>query len=305
MTDDLVSVITPARNERFLVNTVKDLLAKARGPIEIIAVLDGYWPQERLPDDSRVRVLHFGTAQGMRPAINAAVQIARGQYLLKCDAHTMWAEGYDLQLKADYAEDNWILIPRRCALDPENWTIDQSNPKYPIDYHYLSEPFHKYGDSVPGLHGTAWTQRRKARQAITLDEEMASQGSGWFMARAHWDRLGALDSAAYGCFWFENQELSLKTWMMGGAQMVTKRTWYAHLYKGARYGRGYSTRDMGHEAANAYNSWFWLTDQPFKGRTRTMRWLIERFAPVPTWTDLEGIFKRAHEELRNPYQVAA
>jgi glycosyltransferase involved in cell wall biosynthesis len=300
----MLSIIIPSRNERFLVTTVRDVLAKARGDVEVIVVLDGYW-EHHLPEDPRLKILHHGEPQGMRAAINAAAAMSRGQYLLKADAHTMWDEGFDLKLIADYHEDNWILIPRRYALDPEQWAIDEQNKKYPIDYHYLSEPFAKYGDSVPGLHGTAWTARREDRKHIEIDEELASQGSAWFVSRKCWDWLGPQDASLYGNFWFENQEMSLKAWMRGGAQMVTKRTWYAHLYKGRRYGRGYSTAGMGHESATAFTAWFWLTDQPLTGRTRTMRQLLERFAPVPTWTDIDAILDRARRELTNPYQVAA
>lgn len=300
-----VSAIIPSRNERFLEPTVRDLLAKARGDLEIIVVLDGYWPDPPLPDDPRLKILHRGTALGMRPAINAAVQMATGEYLLKADAHTMWDEGFDLKLKADYHESNWILIPRRYALEPEKWEIDPSNGKYPIDYHRLVEPFHAYGDSTPGLHGTYWSERKHARKDIALDDEMSSQGSAWFMARAHWERLGPTDIAKYGNFWHEIQELGLKTWLSGGAMKVTKRTWYAHLYKGQRYGRGYSTRGMGHEAGTAFCTWFWMTDQPFPGKCRTMRWFVEQFMPVPTWDDLDAIFWRARKELTDPYAVAA
>ncbi len=300
----MVSVVIPSRNERFLVPTVRDLLAKAGGEIEIIAVLDGYW-ELNLPADKRVRVLHFGEARGMRPAINAAVELAKGDYILKSDGHTLWDQDFDLKLKADYHEDNWILIPRRYALDPEKWAIDPTNKKYPVDYHYLSSPFDKFGDSVPGLHGTAWTARREARKDITIDKELASQGSAYFVSRKCWDWLGSLDQSLYGSFWLENLELSMKCWMRGGAQMVTKNTFFCHLYKGKRYGRGYSTSGMGHEDAIKYSSWFWMTDQPLSGRVRTLRSLIEEFSPVPTWPDLDGLFARAHRELKNPYAVAA
>ena len=301
-----VSVLVPARNEPFLGATVRDLLSKAAGDVEVIVALDGYWPDPPLPNDPRVKVLHHGSAQGMRPCINRAAALATGDYLLKADAHTLWAEGYDAVLAADYHEDNWILIPRRYALDPEAWAIDTSNKKYPIDYHYLAEPFHAYGDSTAGLHGTAWTPRREARKDITIDLEMASQGSAWFVSRRCWNWIGGLNKALYGSFWFENLEMSMNVWMRGGAQMVTKNTWYAHLYKGKRYGRGYSTAGMGHEDAIRYSSWFWMTDQPLQGRTRTMRDLVKLFAPVPTWPeDLDAIFRRAHDELRNPYAVAA
>lgn len=302
-----VSVLIPSRNEPFLQATVKDVLAKARGALEVIVVLDGYWPQPALPDDPRLIILHFGEAHGMRAGINAAVSASTGTYLLKLDAHVMLDDGFDEALKADYHEDNWILVPRRYALDPDTWAREvRTDNKYPIDAHYLCEPFERHGDSTPGLHGTAWRERRDTLINEPLIEEMSSQGSCWFMSRAHWNRLGELDAATFGSFWHEFQELGLKTWLSDGRVMVTKRTTYAHLFKGARHGRGYSTRGMGHETGTAFCSWFFMTDQPFAGRARSMRWLLERFWPVPTWPeDLDAVFARARRELRNPYQGAA
>src|SRR3989337_2508804 len=102
MTIGLTSIIIPARNEIFLYKTIQDILAKARGPIEVIPVLDGYWcPADELISDKRVTYLQFGTSHGMREAINAAARKATGEYLLKCDAHVMFEEGFDVKLVAD------------------------------------------------------------------------------------------------------------------------------------------------------------------------------------------------------------
>src|SRR3990167_6732652 len=117
----MVSVIVPSRNEKYLYKTIQDLMAKAKGSIQIIAVLDGYWPNiEEIINGPKVIYLHFSKTRGMRNAINSAVAIAQGDYILKCDAHCMFDEGYDVKLQAD-CEDNWIVIPRRYALDPEKW----------------------------------------------------------------------------------------------------------------------------------------------------------------------------------------
>lgn len=293
MTAGRVSILIPARNERFLVPTVRDVLAKAAGDLEVVVVLDGYWPDPPLPADPRIKILHFGDARGMRPALNAASQIATGEFFMKLDAHCMVAEGFDAQLKADYLESNWMLIPRRYALDPEAWRWDTSNGKYPVDYHYLSYPFERPGDPDCGMHGTVWTARREARKDVLLDEEMSSQGSCWFMARRHWDWLGPMEIERYGNFIQEMQELGLKTWLGGGALMVTKRTWYAHLYKGRKYGRGYTMGGTNHQKGAAFCVDYWMHDR-WPARVHDLRWLIERFAPVPTWpADLDAVFRKA------------
>ena len=42
-----VSLLIPARNERFLSRTVQDVCEKARGDVEVLVVLDGAWPIRR------------------------------------------------------------------------------------------------------------------------------------------------------------------------------------------------------------------------------------------------------------------
>ena len=72
---DKTSIAIPSRNEQFLTPTIKDLLAKARGDIEIIVALEGYWPDEMV-DDPRVHYIHSERPRGMRGAINACAAVA-------------------------------------------------------------------------------------------------------------------------------------------------------------------------------------------------------------------------------------
>src|SRR3990172_6222175 len=106
-----LSIIIPSRNEKFLPQTIGSLIANATGEIEIFAILDGYWPSPPLKEYPNLITIHRSTPKGMRAGINAAAAIARGKYLLKCDAHCLFAEGFDEVLKSD-CEDNWIVIPR-------------------------------------------------------------------------------------------------------------------------------------------------------------------------------------------------
>lgn len=304
-----VSVIIPSRVdrlpeeletpplERFAIKTIGDVLAKAAGDVEVVVVFDGYWPRPDLytvlglpNNDPRIIVCHNDPHEGMRLAINGAVEMATGEYLMKVDDHCLLAEGFDEVLKADYHEHNWVLVPRRYALDPEAWGLDSSNPKYPVDYHYLSYPYERLDDPKCGLHGDPWRQRRDARKDVLLDEEMSSQGSCWFMHRSHWGRIGPMDYDNYGTFINEFQEVGLKTWLGGGAVMVTKRTFYAHLYKGKKWGRGYSMRDVNHQAGACYAIDYWMHND-WSERVHDLSWLIERFWPVPTWpTKPDGSF---------------
>ncbi len=316
----LTSIILPSRNEQFLAKTVADVLAKASGHIEVIAVLDGCWADPVLPEDDRVRIIHHGTAQGMRPSINEAARIASGEYLMKLDAHCMVAEGFDEVLRRDYQERNWVLVPRRYALDPEAWRIDEGaghKGKYPIDAHYLSYPYERPGDTSCGMHGTPWQARSEKRRDVPIDDEMSSQGSCWFMHQEQWARIGELDIERYGNFIQEFQEIGNKTWLGGGAVKVTKNTWYAHLHKGTRYGRGYTLDGTNHARGRDFCTDYWMNDRwqeengpawiaaqhqlAASGQARNLRWLVEKFWPVPGWpADLDYVF--SPDGLRTNWQ---
>jgi glycosyltransferase involved in cell wall biosynthesis len=286
-----VSVIIPARNELYLKQTVCDLLAKATGEIEVIVILDGYWPIEALPDDPRLIIVHR-ERRGMRASINAGIAVSKGEYIMKIDAHCLIAEGYDETLKADCDKD-WIVIPRRYALDAETWSVRRHRAF--VDYEYLSWPYRakmKGKSNELGLHGWTWDERIISRINRLIDETMTFQGSCWFMPKEFFQRrIVQMDETGYGSFIGEAQELGLKAWLGGGQVMVNKKTWYAHLWKGEPYRNAYkevigqtysrvgrSERDNG----NRFSIDHWLNDR-WEGRIHDFEWLIKRFAPIPSW----------------------
>jgi len=295
MVKSRVSVVIPARNEIYLGKTVDDLLAKARGDIQIIAVLDGYWPEPPLTQDKRVIQLHRGRSHGMRPGINAAVQIADGEFILKADGHTMWGEGFDEILKAD-CDDDWVVVPRRMSLDPVNW-CKLENGKSPVDYHYLSNPFERPGDPTCGLHGTWWPQRARERKDIVIDDEMSSQGSSYFMKRAFWDRIiGPLDDVHFTTFVSEFQEIGNRCWLSGGSVKINKKTSMLHWHKGTS-GRGYSISKREQSSGSDFSTRYWMLDE-WSERKRDLIWLIRHFWPVPGWgSDPEAVFAHARKTL--------
>ena len=291
-----VSIILPSRNEQYLVPTVKDLLAKATGDIEVIPVLEGYWPDPPLPDDPRVKVVHRGQPTGMRRAINTGVDVATGKYIMKLDAHCMVDEGFDEKLTQEYAEDNWVMTVRRYSLNvgdpldengqkrtvPEKW--ERKTDVAHKDYHYLSWPWLDEGGECR-IHGRWWKERQRERSDIPVDEEMTSQGSCWLMSREHWyDRLDGLHCDGYGDFMQEFQEVGMRTWLGGGKVMVNKRTWYAHLHKGKTHGRGYYLSRRSWRDGCQYSADFWVNNR-WPERVHDIEWLVERFWPVKTWPE--------------------
>lgn len=279
-----VSVILPSREERFLAPTVKDILAKAAGDVEVIVNLDGYWPIPLLPADRRLILVHRGKARGMRAGINAAAVVATGEFLMKLDAHCLVDEGYDEKLKAD-CEDNWIVVPRRYALDADKGKWSRRRGRQPIDYQYLSYPDNQGDRGGPGLHGRTWDARNRDKdlKSVLIDDIMTAQGSCWFMHRAYYHWLELEDEEHYGTFGSEFQEVGFKCWLSGGRIIRNKKTWYAHLHKGNKYGRGWplgkSDADKAVAKANT-----WLHDKSgWAKRTLPFESMIRRFWPVPGW----------------------
>ena len=283
-----VSVIIPSRGEPggprelFMPNTAYDLLGKAAGDVEVIVVLDGYWPDPPLEDRPNLKVVHFGAAKGMRACTNAGAAVATGKYLMKVDAHCMFAPGYDETLKADCA-DNWIVIPRRYSLDAEKWEINPTREC--IDYEHIFYPY-EHPDDL-GLHARPWMQRSRERKHIEIDEDMSFQGSCWFMTARHFHKhLGGLSEAGYGIFWGEPQEVGFKTQLgpWEGAIMRNKKTWYAHLHKGKQWGRMYHISRRERTVGNAWYFDYWWNNR-WEQRKHDIEWLIERFMPIPGWPE--------------------
>jgi len=280
---NMLSIIIPSRNELFLHKTTLDLLEKAKGDIEIIVVLEGYWPDSKeIVNDKRVKYLHKGKAGGLRAAINSAVAIASGEYIMKIDAHCMLDEGFDIKLIKEH-QDDWVQIPTRHRLDAENWKIDNGT-KDPINYLYVECPD---SSRSKDLGGNNWRGKDADRSLdeIKIDDLMTFQGSCWFMKKDYFYFLEEMDEANYGTFRKEPQEISFKCWLSGGRVVRNKNTWYAHLHKGKTYGRGYYASKSDWAIGDNYNK-RWLKEKLFSKQIHDFKWLVDKFNP-PGWENYE------------------
>jgi hypothetical protein len=171
-----------------------------------------------------------------------------------------------------------------------------------VDYEYLTWPWYRNVVKF-GLVGRVWDARRDERINIQLDENLSFQGSVWFTHKKFFEeRIGGLSNEGYGTFVAEAQELGFKTWLGGGKVMTNKKCWYAHLWKGTPYREQYKkiygipyTR-LGQKewkAGNSYNVFYWMKNS-WPGQIHSFEWLMDRFAPVPTWPEDSGLWMPEH-----------
>ena len=220
-----LSVVIPSYKDPCLHKTVDSILENSAlgNELEIIVVLDGYWPAKPLVDDPRVKLVHLGGNRGMRGAINAGVAVARGEYLMRTDEHCMFAKDVDKEI-IDNMEDDWIVVQKRFFLDPDKWEVMDMPP---VEFEKLVIQGGKK------FAGQRWPTRTKEKKDVMIDETMAMQGSCWFMKRSWWEKvIVELDTKNYGPLIQDSHEMVFKTWQAGGKMMLNKNTWYAHKHRG-------------------------------------------------------------------------
>lgn len=223
-----LSCVIPSYKDPFLIKTIESILENSGlgNDIEIIAVLDGYWPEVTLKDP-RVRYLHLGKNRGMREAINAGVSIAQGDFLMRSDEHCMYAPGFAKEI-IDSCQPNWIMTTKRYFLDPHKWEVMDDPP--PFIYEKLRIRANEDGSDLK-FEGQRWRSRDKERADIMVDETMAMQGSFWIMPHQWWKNVIVnLQTEGYGPLIQDSHEMVFKTWKAGGKLMLNKNTWFAHKH---------------------------------------------------------------------------
>jgi len=285
-----VSVIIPARDDhQFLVKTIDSLFANALGEIEVIVMLDGYWPSLSLGKHKNLIIVHKGSVQGMKPNINEAARIATGKYLMKLDAHCLVGDGFDEILKADL-EHSWLSVPSMYSLDPEKWERKGSAK----DYLLLTYPYVEDNIYGKGFHGRKWHgenglngdffHKEKERKDILIDDIMTIQGSCWFIHKDKFFDIECFDVENFDTFFQEAQELCFKIWLSGGRVVRNKNTWYAHLHKGKEHATPFQlSKRVKYEVEDKIVD-YWMNNKWHK-QTRDFSWLIYKFWPLDGWPE--------------------
>lgn len=264
-----LSIIIPYWREPYLDKTITSLKDNAVTEIEVLAE-EG--------------------SKGMRAAINEGLKKAKGEFIMKIDAHCAVAKGFDKVL-TENCKENWLMVPRRYSLNEETW----DRMGRPRDYHYLRFPGcdSSYGYS---FQVTNWPKSND----LEIDDTMTYQGSGWVANKDYFmDHIGFYDDRpeTYGTFAQDQQEVGLKYWLGGGEIKVNKRTWYAHLQKrGYHYQAGtFSRRHKKDEQRIKGDEWgtrHWINNEE-PNMIRPFSWLIEKFNP-PGWENWEERWKNGN-----------
>lgn len=297
-----MSILIPARNEMFLVRTIQDILERIEGDTEVIAVLDGAWADPAIEDHPRVTLIYHSQSIGQRAATNEAAQFSEARYIMKCDAHCSFDQGFDVKLMAD-CEPNWTVIPRMFNLHAFDWqcggcgecTYQGPKPKEcgecdnTTDFEMVMvwQPrrnrrtdFARFDDTLHFQYWRAYEQRPEAQGDIA--DVMCCVGACWMMERDRYWELGGLDEA-HGSWGQMGVEIACKSWLSGGRQVVNKKTWFAHMFR-TQPGFKFPYPNPGSQVSQArkYSRKLWVHNN-WEGAIHPFSWLIDKFSPVPDW----------------------
>lgn len=309
-----LSILIPARNEMFLQRTIEDALQQSRADTEIIAVLDGEWANPAVPQHPRVNIFHTGSVVGMRAATNYAARIASGKYFMKVDAHCAFDEGFDQKMLEFHAKvgGDVTSVPIMRNLWAFDWKCGKkggcgykqyqgptpgacphcgktdkwmkkiiwkgkSNPQS-WAYCFDSDPHFQYHEEYKHRPTT-----KEMRDKDGYTETMSLQGSCFMCSKELYWKL-KLSDESLGNWGNQGIEVAAKTWLSGGRVLVNHATWYAHMFRtqGADFSFPYALSGVQTTKRNVKRI-FWETG--FDGQKHPLSWLIEKFWPVPGWTN--------------------
>lgn len=188
-----LSIVIPSLLEPYLLKTVEDIKRHAETNIEILV------------GDDAVEKL------GQRALTNKLVREAKGKYIMKCDAHVSFSQGFDRKM-LEHADNKTILAPYMLRLDAERWL---PIPK-PVTGSYVfdSNLVFQYGEETD----------------LMISPTMCLQGSCFMVDRQTywgWD----LGDETLGSWGGQGAELGIKSFINGGQCVIIKHCYYAHLFR--------------------------------------------------------------------------
>lgn len=285
----------------FLGKTIENILENIEGNTEVIAVIDGDSSNPNIPDDPRVRVLQFSQSIGQRAATNRGVQLSNAKYIMKVDSHCAFDKGFDVKMIAEM-HDDWTMVPTMKNLHAFDWICPEGHRRYQgpsgpcaicgketkRDVMWQAKPSPNSTsycfDSTPHFqYFREFSKRPEAQGEIV--ETMSLQGSCFMLTRDKYWELNICDEE-FGSWGSQGIEVAVKTWLSGGRVMVNKKTWYAHMFRtqGGDFGFPYPIKGSDQEKAKSFARDLFFNDK-WPLQKKPLSWLVEKFWPVPGWTE--------------------
>lgn len=325
-----LSILIPSRNEEFLAKTVEDILKHKKGKTEIIIGLDGKLSDPPVQDSSDVKILYCPDSIGQRKITNQLCRLSKAKYIIKCDAHCIFDEGFDIKLMADM-QDDWTVVPTMKNLHAFDWICKKCGdrsyqgptptdcPKcdnktdFERDICWIAKKSpnstaYRVDTKLHFQYHGEWKKEQKG----DLVESFSLQGSFFMMTRKKYWELNICDEK-HGSWGQQGCEVALATWLSGGKVIVNKKTFYAHLFRtqGGNFSFPYPQSGRGVQNARKYSQDLWLNNKHPK-QIYPLSWLIEKFKPLPDWHDKSGAemlkkvnktgeeFYKIHTKIKDP-----
>jgi hypothetical protein len=291
-----LSVIIPARNEIFLGRTIADVLEHIEGDTEVIAILDGSWPADPIPDNPRLTLVHHSVSVGQRAAANEAARISSARYIMKVDAHCAFDQGFDVKMM-NLMEDDITMVPVMRNLHAFDWVCEDGHRRYQSPSGPCTEcgkPTTRDVVWIPkpnpqstayrfdtNLHFQYWNEYGKKRMG-DLTETMSIQGSAFMVTREKYFELD-LCSEIFHSWGQQGVEVACKTWLSGGRVLVNRTTWYAHMFRtqGGDFSFPYEN-DQTKIDENRQLSRELFANNKWPKAIHSFDWLLDKFKP-PGW----------------------
>jgi len=240
----MISVIVPAQNEfNYLNQTIKNIYDTKNSDVEIIVIDNG----GNGGIDDRAIVLPMENNVGERVAMNRAVDIAKGEYLLRIDAHCDFSpQGWDMMM-ADATGPKDITVAVLTALrlpwddapkaERLAWLAQGRKQEDWIGWERLKG--HWYGlcriiitENDPGVRGLEckWqTPNRDHNQYHGVEPNMGLTGCGFMLRKDFYEEIGGADEAlpSMGAI---GEEFALKAWAHEGKVQTHMDVMIGHIF---------------------------------------------------------------------------
>lgn len=311
-----LSILIPARNEEWLARTIEDLVQNIEGNTEIIVVLDGAWADPPVAQYPNVKVIYFPQSIGQRAATNQACRLSKAKYVAKTDAHCAFDKGFDVKLlEAIKGHDDWTIVPEMRNLHVFDWVCEScGNRRYQgksgvcekcggteyKDVVWRAKPspkshFYRFDNT---LHFQYWGDFKNRPEAQgDIAPTLGLQGSFFMLTRDKYWELDICDEK-HGSWGQQGVEVACKTWLSGGQVMVVKTTWYAHLFRTQGGDFGFPYPNPGISKARQYSRDLWFNNK-WPLAKHDLKWLIDKFAPVPDWDFSKGVLYYTDNEIED------